>query len=145
MGGKVTREALFKPFMYPYCTRLKHQITEWGPGKMKNQLNKTLEIAENNNVVFGNVISLIEQLIDNHEDTVKVANQIQGNKLPEYIQTFNTLRTADRTNNFLFMALDMTKEMEKKNYEMILAINKLENLLETKESETENEQYLILK
>lgn len=112
---------------------------------MKNQLNKTLEIAENNNVVFGNVISLIEQLIDNHEDTVKVANQIQGNKLPEYIQTFNTLRTADRTNNFLFMALDMTKEMEKKNYEMILAINKLENLLETKESETENEQYLILK
>lgn len=145
MGGKVTRTALFKPFMYPYCTRLKHQITEWGPGKMKNQLNETLEIAENNNVVFGNVISLIEQLLDNHEDTVKVANQIQGNKLPEYIQTYNTLRTADRTNNFLIMALDMTKEMEEKNFEMILAMNKLQDLLETKESETENEQYLILK
>lgn len=58
---------------------------------------RLLEIIENNIVEYGITLSIVEQLKENHEQMVNLAQKAKDREISEYVVAYETLRLADRT------------------------------------------------
>lgn len=80
---------------------------------------KAKEIIENNVVEFSITLSLIEQLNDNHESIVRLAQQAEKKEVSEYIVVYETLRLSNRTTNLLTLAHRLVSGMNDSNEEIL--------------------------
>lgn len=80
---------------------------------------KAKEIIENNVVEFSITLSLIEQLNDNHESIVRLAQQAEKKEVSEYIVAHETLRLSNRTADLLNLVHRLVSAMNDANEELL--------------------------
>lgn len=80
---------------------------------------KTEEIIENNVVEFSIILSLIEQLNDNHEVVVRLAQKAEKKEISDYIVAYETLRLSNRTTDLLNLIHRLVSAMNDANEELL--------------------------
>ncbi|QII82614.1 hypothetical protein [Jeotgalibaca arthritidis] len=80
---------------------------------------KAEEMIENNSIEFNITLSLIEQLIDNHDSLVKIAQKVEKKELTDYTAAYEVLRLSGRTTNSLTLAHRLVSGMNDSNEEIL--------------------------
>ena len=80
---------------------------------------KAKEIIENNVVEFSITLSLIEQLNDNHEAVVRLAQKAEKKEVSDYTVVYETLRLSNRTTDLLKLIHRLVSAMNDANEELL--------------------------
>ena len=80
---------------------------------------RLLEIIENNIVEYGITLSILEQLKENHEQMVNLAQKAKDREISEYVVAYETLRLADRTAHLYDLVHRLVSGMGATNEELL--------------------------
>lgn len=85
---------------------------------MKEQVDKIEDFVDKNTVEFGIVSSLLDQLLENHESTVRIARSAENKEVSEYTVIYEALRMAQRTTDLLNLVHRLVSGMDAENEKM---------------------------
>lgn len=96
---------------------------------MKEQVDKIENFVENNTVEFGIILSLLNQLLENHEYTVGMARSAENKEVSDYTVVYETLRMAQRTTDLLSLVHRLVSGVDAENEKMTPITRELKEVI----------------